>query len=143
MSKKKYANTTVEKSTDNEGNFLVNTAGCTATFHKEGVMVSNDNNGVITWNSGDITHINVTDHELCMMYDAETGLITLTDNETDKNIWINIEWLKDIIHKDGMLIDEAEDLLRKEKEEDERKRESGESESGIRDSEGTEDKESV
>ena len=111
MPRKKHSNVNVPmiKTEDNEGHLLIMSRGNQTTFEEEGTLTSNTNNGVITWNCGDITHLNFTDEDFMFMYDVESNIITLTSGE--KNIYYNLDQLKKLIEEKGLTIEEMDAIL--------------------------------
>ena len=113
---KRRANVPMIKTTDPEGHYVVESIGNTTSFHEEGTLTFNGNNGILTWNSGDITHLNFTQENFAIMYDAESEVLTLTAD--DKNIFYDIKALIDIIKEKGITVEEAEADANKEIEEE-------------------------
>lgn len=113
MAKRKHPriNVPLVKTYDDEDRYLIDSLGIQSTFDPEGTLTFNGNNGVLTWNSGDITNINITGEDFLFLYNAETGLITLT--VSDKNIWFDLQELKKMILEKGMTIEEMEAKLAK------------------------------
>ena len=118
MSRKRYADVTLFKTTDPEGHFVIDSKGVSTTFYEEGTMTFNSSNGVIVWSSGDITHINMPERNIMMLYDAETDLITIThgDEGEEKNLWIRLTDLIAKVITTGISVDELAEVLEKEKE---------------------------
>lgn len=125
MPRKKYEriNVPMIKTRDPEDRFVVDSLGIQSTFDPQGTLTFNGNNGILTWNSGDITHVNFTSDDFTIMFDAESGIIIMTAGE--KNIYYNIDALKELIQKQGYTIEEMEKILAEEKgdEKDERRNE--------------------
>lgn len=125
MPRKKYEriNVPMVKTRDPEDRFVVDSLGIQSTFDPQGTLTFNGNNGILTWNSGDITHVNFTSDDFTIMFDAESGIIIMTAGE--KNIYYNIDALKELIQKQGYTIEEMEKILAEEKgdEKDERRNE--------------------
>ena len=121
MPRKKYAriNVPMQKTRDMEDRFVVDSLGIQSTFDPQGTLTFNGNNGVLTWNSGDITHLNFTSDDFMIMFDAESGLLTLTAGE--KNIYYNLEDLKKMIQEKGLTIEEMDKILAAEKQNTEEK----------------------
>ena len=61
MPKKHYADVQMIKTTDLEGRLVIDSKSVQTTFDKDGTLTFNEDNGVLTWNSGDITHCNFED----------------------------------------------------------------------------------
>ena len=90
------------------------------------VLVNNNTNGVITWNSPGITHVNLPLDNLSMIINTSAGIITFVSNsdkdsddkkeENDKYMIIEIEELIGIILKNGYTYEEMMKALEKEKE---------------------------
>ena len=100
------------KTTDDEDRFVIDSRGVQTTFDMDGTLTSNNNNGVLTWNSGDITHLNFTGDDFMIMFDAESRILTLTAG--DKNIYYTLDTLKELIQEKGMTIEEMEKLVAEE-----------------------------
>ena len=111
MAKHKHArvNVPMVKTYDQDDRYLIDSLGVQSTFDPEGTLTFNGNNGVLTWNSGSVTNINIVDEDFLLLYDVETGLLTLTTG--DKNIWYSIEDLKKLIMERGLTIEEMEAQL--------------------------------
>lgn len=109
--KKKYSKTNVPmtKTTDLEDRLVIDSLGIQSTFDPEGTLTFNGTNGVLTWNSGDITHLNFTSDDFMIMFDGETGIITMTAG--DKNIYYQIDDLKKQIQEKGYTVEEMEKIL--------------------------------
>lgn len=120
MPRKKYLriNVPMVKTHDAEDRYVVDSLGIQSTFDPQGTLTFNSSNGILTWNSGDLTHLNFTCDDFMIMFDAETGLLTLTAG--DKNIFYNLEDLKKQITEKGYTMEEMDKIL-KEKEEEEKK----------------------
>ena len=114
MPRKKHSKVNVPmiKTEDAEGHLLIMSKGNQTSFEEEGTLTSNNNNGVITWNCGDITHLNFIDEDFMFMYDAESNVITLTSG--DKNIYYNLDDLKKLIEEKGLTIEEMDAILNNE-----------------------------
>lgn len=112
MSKKKHAriNVPMYKTTDMDDRLVIDSLGIQSTFDPEGTLTFNGHNGVITWNSGDVTHLNFSSDEFMIMFDAESNLLTLTSK--DKNIYYNLDDLKKQIESIGKTTEEMEELLK-------------------------------
>lgn len=112
MSKKKHAriNVPMQKTTDMDDRLVIDSLGIQSTFDPEGTLTFNGHNGVITWNSGDVTHLNFSSDEFMIMFDAESNLLTLTSK--DKNIYYNLDDLKKQIESIGKTTEEMEELLK-------------------------------
>lgn len=108
---KQYADVKMFKTTDNEGHLLIESNSIETTFCEVGTLTSNNNNGIVTWNSGDITHLNFTSDDFQLMYDAESNIITMTYG--DLNIWLELTGLIQIIKNTGQTIEEMEEELKK------------------------------
>lgn len=123
---KKYGRTNVPmtKTTDLEDRLVIDSLGIQSTFDPEGTLTFNGTNGVLTWNSGDITHLNFTSDDFMIMFDGETGIITMTAG--DKNIYYHIDDLKKQIQEKGFTVEEMEKIL----EEEDKKNEETSSDSG-------------
>lgn len=113
MPRKHYANSNVPmiKTKDLEGHLVIESKSVTSTFLEEGTMCYNSINNVITWNSGDITHLNFGDPDLMIMYDAETELLTFTHGE--KNLYFSLNDMIELIKKNGLTEEELTELLEK------------------------------
>ena len=112
MSNKKHSKVNVPmiKTEDAEGRLVIDSRGIQSTFDNEGTLTFNGNNGVLTWNSGDLTHLNFTSNDNFMiMFDAESGLLTLTFN--GKNIFYNLDDLGKEIEKIGYTAEQLEKIL--------------------------------
>lgn len=111
MPRKKYSkiNVPMNKTTDLEGRLVIDSRGVQSTFDPDGTLTFNGNNGILTWNSGDITHLNFTSDDFSIMYDAESNLLTLTAG--DKNIYYQLDTLKELIQEKGYTIEEMEKIL--------------------------------
>lgn len=109
--KKKYSriNVPMIKTTDDEDRLVIDSLGIQSTFDPEGTLTFNRTNGVLTWNSGDITHLNFTSDDFMIMFDGETGIITMTAG--DKNIYYQIDDLKKQILEKGFSLEEMEKIL--------------------------------
>ena len=125
MSKKHHSsiNVPMTKTTDAEGRLVIDSKSIQSTFDPDGTLTFNCNSGVLTWNSGDITHLNFTSDDFMIMFDAETGLITMSAG--DKHIYYIIDDLKKQIQEKGFTEEELNKMLielennaRKEMEED-------------------------
>lgn len=115
--KKKHAriNVPMTKTTDMEDRLVIDSLGIQSTFDPDGTLTFNGNNGIITWNSGDVTHLNFASDDFMIMYDAETRLITMTAGE--KNIYYQLDDLMKQIMEKGYTIEEMDKILaEKEKE---------------------------
>ena len=114
MGNKKHAriNVPMIKTTDDEDRLVIDSRGVQSTFDMDGTLTSNNNNGVLTWNSGDITHLNFTGDDFMIMFDAESRILTLTAG--DKNIYYTLDTLKELIQEKGMTIEEMEKLVAEE-----------------------------
>ena len=119
--KKHYANVPIVKSTDDEGHLEMYSKGNNVTFLEDGTMVHNTNNDILTWNCGSVTHLNFMSHKLMIMFDFETNLLTITDCESDKNIWYDIDTLRNLIAEDGLTVEGMEMLLAAEEKAEENK----------------------
>ena len=108
---KKYSrkNVPMTKTTDLEDRLVIDSLGIQSTFDPEGTLTFNGTNGVLTWNSGDITHLNFTSDDFMIMFDSETGIITMTAG--DKNIYYQIDDLKKQIQEKGYTVEEMEKIL--------------------------------
>ena len=108
---KKHSNINVPmtKTTDLEDRLVIDSLGIQSTFDNDGTLTFNSNNGVLTWNSGDITHLNFTSDDFMIMFDGETGIITMTAG--DKNIYYQIDDLKKQILEKGFTLEEMEKIL--------------------------------
>lgn len=102
-------NVPMNKTTDPEGRLVIDSRGVQTTFDPDGTLSFNVNNGILTWNSGDITHLNFTSDDFSIMYDAESNLLTLTAG--DKNIYYQLDTLKELIQEKGYTIEEMEKIL--------------------------------
>lgn len=114
MPRKRHSQTNVPmvKTEDAEGRLVIESRSIQTTFDNEGTLTFNGNNGILTWNSGDLTHLNFTsDDNFMIMFDAESGLITMTFG--DKNIFYNLEDLKKQIQEIGYTTEELEKILNK------------------------------
>lgn len=111
MPRKHYANSNIPmiKTKDPEGHLVIESKSVTSTFLEEGTMTYNSVNNIITWNSGDITHLNFGDPDLMVMYDAETALLTFTYGE--KNLYFTVNDLVEIIKENGLTEEELTKLL--------------------------------
>lgn len=111
--KKKYSriNVPMIKTTDDEDRLVIDSLGIQSTFDPEGTLTFNGTNGVLTWNSGDITHLNFTSDDFMIMFDGETGLITITAG--DKNIYYQIDDLKKQIQEKGYTLEQMDKILEK------------------------------
>lgn len=116
MPRKKYAriNVPMIKTHDMEDRYVVESLSIQSTFDPQGTLTFNQNNGILTWNSGDITHLNFTSDDFMIMFDAETGLLTLSAG--DKSIFYNLEDLKKQITEKGYTVEEMEAELKKREE---------------------------
>ena len=114
---KKYSrkNVPMTKTTDLEDRLVIDSLGIQSTFDPEGTLTFNGTNGVLTWNSGDITHLNFTSDDFMIMFDGETGIITMTAG--DKNIYYHIDDLKKQIQEKGFTLEEMEKILEEQNEE--------------------------
>ena len=114
MSKKKYSrvNVPMVKTIDPEDRMVIDSMSIETTFDPEGTLTFNKNNGVLTWNSGDITHLNFTGEDFMILFDAESGLLTLTAG--DKNIYYELTSLKEQILEKGLTVEEMEKLIAEE-----------------------------
>ena len=110
MSKKKHAriNIPMIKTYDTEDRFVIDSLGIESTFDPDGTLTYNKNNGVLTWNSGDITHLNFENNELMILYNPESRLITISAGE--KNIFYQLDDLIKQIQEKGLTIEEMEKL---------------------------------
>ena len=114
MPRKRYSKVNVPmiKTEDAEGRLVIESRSIQTTFDNDGTLTFNANNGILTWNSGDLTHLNFTsDDNFMIMFDAESGLITMTFG--DKNIFYNLEDLKKQIQEIGYTTEELEKILNK------------------------------
>ena len=114
MPRKRHSqvNVPMVKTEDAEGRLVIESRSIQTTFDNEGTLTFNGNNGILTWNSGDLTHLNFTsDENFMIMFDAESGLITMTFG--DKNIFYNLEDLKKQIQEIGYTTEELEKILNK------------------------------
>jgi len=114
MPRKRHSqvNVPMVKTEDAEGRLVIESRSIQTTFDNEGTLTFNGNNGILTWNSGDLTHLNFTsDDNFMIMFDAESGLITMTFG--DKNIFYNLEDLKKQIQEIGYTTEELEKILNK------------------------------
>lgn len=109
MPNKHYADVQMIKTTDLEGRLVIDSKSVQTTFDKDGTLTFNENNGVLTWNSGDITHCNFTSDDFMIMFDAESCILTLTTG--DKNIYYNLEDLKKMINEKGLTLEEMNKIL--------------------------------
>lgn len=111
MSKKKYSriNVPMTKTTDAEGRLVIDSKSIQSTFDPDGTLTFNCNSGVLTWNSGDITHLNFTSDDFMIMFDAETGLLTMSSG--DKHIYYIIDDLKKQIQEKGFTEEELNKML--------------------------------
>lgn len=111
MPRKHYANSNIPmvKTKDPEGHLIIESKAVTSTFLEEGTMTFNNVNGVITWNSGDITHLNFGDPDVMIMYDAETGLLTFTHEE--KSLYFSLENIVEMIKENGLTEEELTKML--------------------------------
>ena len=108
----------IEQSVDDEGHMLISSRGIESTFHEEGTLTFNKNNNILTWNAGDITHLNFLSKDFMIMYDIESNILTLTSD--DKNILYELDQLKELIEEHGLTVEEMEKEI-KEKEQTEQK----------------------
>lgn len=97
------------KTTDMEGRIVIDSRSIETTFDNDGTLTLNKNNGILTWNAGDITHLNFTSDNFMIMFDAESNIITLTSGE--KNIYYDLNNLKQMIQDQGLTIEEMEKIL--------------------------------
>jgi len=111
MPRKHYAMTNIPmvKTKDPEGHLVIESKAVTSTFLEEGTLTFNNNNGLITWNSGDITHINFGEPDFMIMYDAETNLLSLTHGE--RSLYYQISDLINMVDKSGVTEEELEKIL--------------------------------
>lgn len=112
MPRKRHSqvNVPMVKTEDAEGRLVIESRSIQSTFDNDGTLTFNGNNGILTWNSGDLTHLNFTsDENFMIMFDAESGLITMTFG--DKNIFYNLEDLKKQIQEIGYTTEELEKIL--------------------------------
>lgn len=110
--RRSQVNVPMVKTEDAEGRLVIESRSIQTTFDNEGTLTFNGNNGILTWNSGDLTHLNFTsDDNFMIMFDAESGLITMTFG--DKNIFYNLEDLKKQIQEIGYTTEELEKILNK------------------------------
>lgn len=110
--RRSQVNVPIVKTEDAEGRLVIESRSIQTTFDNEGTLTFNGNNGILTWNSGDLTHLNFTsDDNFMIMFDAESGLITMTFG--DKNIFYNLEDLKKQIQEIGYTTEELEKILNK------------------------------
>ena len=111
MPKKKHASINVPmiKTTDAEDRLVIDSLGIQSTFDPDGTLTFNGTNGVLTWNSGDVTHLNFTIDNFAIMFDAESRLITMTAGE--KNIFYQLDDLIKQILEKGYTIEEMEKIL--------------------------------
>lgn len=115
---------------DPEGNRMLSLENGTMDIHlddeENAVLVNNNTNGVITWNSPGVTHVNLPLDNLSMIINTSAGIITFVSNtdkdsddkkeENDKYMIIEIEDLIGIILKNGYTYEEMMKALEKEKE---------------------------
>ena len=97
------------RTTDMEGRTVIDYHSVDTTLDPEGVLTFNKNNSILTFNSGDITHLNFTNYDFMIMFDAESEILTLTSG--DKNVYYNISTLKDLIKEQGLTQEETEKIL--------------------------------
>ena len=110
--RRSQVNVPMVKTEDAEGRLVIESRSIQTTFDNEGTLTFNGNNGILAWNSGDLTHLNFTsDDNFMIMFDAESGLITMTFG--DKNIFYNLEDLKKQIQEIGYTTEELEKILNK------------------------------
>lgn len=121
MAKKHYPRINVKmiKTYDDEDRYVVDSLGIQSTFDPDGTLTFNGNNGVLTWNSGDITHLNFTSDNFMIMFDAESRLLTLTAR--DKNIYYQLDDLMTQIQEKGYTVEEMENLLKESESKDSHK----------------------
>lgn len=82
----------------------------------QGVLVNNTNNGVLSWNAQDITHLNFIGYKFNMMYDYEQNTIMLSADE-NHNIIISLEKLVELVKLQGKTVEEIEKEYAKQEEE--------------------------
>ena len=111
VARKKFSriNVPMIKTTDMEGRIVIDSRSIETTFDNDGTLTLNKNNGILTWNAGDITHLNFTSDNFMIMFDAESNIITLTSGE--KNIYYDLNNLKQMIQDQGLTIEEMEKIL--------------------------------
>ena len=111
MPKKHHSpiNVPMIKTTDDEGRLVIDSKSIQSTFDPDGTLTFNNNNGILTWNSGDLTHLNFTSDDFMIMFDGETGLLTMTAG--DKHIYYIIDDLKKQIQEKGFTEEELNKML--------------------------------
>lgn len=117
MPRKKHSSLNVPmiKTTDAEGRLVIDSKSIESTFDPDGTLTLNKNNGVLTWNCGDLTHLNFTSDNFMIMFDAESGVITLTAE--DKNIYYSIDKLREKVLTEGVTIEQMEAILEQQEKE--------------------------
>lgn len=113
MGSKHYADVKIFKSTDPQGHLEIESNSVITTFYETGTLSANNNNGVMCWSSGDITHLNF-DNKFSIMYDAENETLTFSD-DTDKNLWYKLEDLIALVKETGHTIEEMKAVIEREK----------------------------
>ena len=87
------------------------------TFSDEGSLCYNSSNNVMTWNSIDITQINMMSEKLSFMYDPDNSLLMFSidgqdpEHSDDKCIYVSIKDLIGVIERTGMTLSEMEKLI--------------------------------
>ena len=114
MGKKHHSSVNVPmiKTTDPEGHLVIDSRSIETTFDDEGTLTFNKNNGVLAWNCGDVTHLNFTSNDFMIIFDAESNILTLTSGE--KNIYYDLDKLKEIINEQGLTIQDMDKILAEE-----------------------------
>ena len=102
-------NVPMTKTLDPEGRTTIDSRGVQTTFDEDGTLTFNMNNGILVWNSGDITHMNFTSNDFMIIFDAESNILTLTSK--DKNICYDLDKLKAEIEAKGLTTDEMDAAL--------------------------------
>jgi len=117
MPRKKHSSLNVPmiKTTDAEGRLVIDSKSIETTFDPDGTLTFNKNNGVLAWNCGDITHLNFLSDSFMIMFDAESGVITLTAE--DKNIYYSIDKLREKVLTEGVTIEQMEAILEQQEKE--------------------------
>lgn len=73
----------------------------------QGVLVNNTNNGVLTWNAQDITHLNFIGYKFNIIYNYEQNTIMLSADDVH-NIIISLDKLVELVKLQGKTIEEIE-----------------------------------
>lgn len=127
MPRKKHSSLNVPmiKTTDAEGRLVIDSKSIESTFDPDGTLTLNKNNGVLTWNCGDLTHLNFLSDSFMIMFDAESGVVTLTAE--DKNIYYSIDKLREKVLTEGVTIEQMEAILEQQEKETNKNAENKES----------------